>query len=180
MKEVWKDIQGYEGLYQVSNTGKIKSFCQGTSRILKTTPNNCGYYKVELYKNKKGKMLYIHRLVALSFIDNPQNKTQVNHIDGNKANNSASNLEWLTASENQQHAIKNNLHAPSYFKGRKGVLSNRSKEVMQLTKDGQFVNYIYSITEAAISVGCKPTSISQALNNKLKTCRGYVWRYGYN
>lgn len=179
MRELWKDIQGYEGLYQVSNTGKIKSLHLGKNRILRSTPNSCGYHKVELYKNKKSKVFYVHRIVAMSFIDNTYGKPQINHIDGNKNNNSVSNLEWVTASENQKHALKNNLHAPSYFKGRKGVLSSNSREVMQFTKDGLLVNYYYSIVDAANAVGCKPNSITQALTNKNKTCNGYVWKYGY-
>lgn len=179
MKEVWKDIKGYEGKYQVSNTGKVKSFCrdQKNGIILHSTPSNCGYYKVELYLNKKSKMLYVHRLVGDAFVQNPENKPQINHIDGNKANNKATNLEWVTAKENQQHAIKYGLHAPAPMLGRKGVLSPASRSVMQLTKDGILVNYWYSITEAARANGCSASAISVGIKLK-KAVHGYLWCYG--
>lgn len=111
MKEIWKDIEGYEGLYQISNFGRVKSLPKknGNSyqeeRILKPK-NNQGYMQVNLYKNKKCKSIVIHRMVAKAFIKNEYNKREVNHIDGNKANNRVDNLEWCTPSENQKHAYR--------------------------------------------------------------------------
>lgn len=118
MQEIWKDIQGYEGLYQVSNWGKVKSLTHKVKykdgrnithkgKTLKPRIYN-NYYGVVLYK-ERNKAYLIHRLVAETFIKNPLNKKQVNHIDGNRKNNNVSNLEWVTASENQIHAIKTGL-----------------------------------------------------------------------
>ena len=107
MIEEWKDVKGYEGLYMISNLGRIKSL-QGCKyrkqeRILKQYKKTGGYYQVSLSKNHKSKWFTVHRLVAINFIDNPNNYPQINHIDENKSNNSASNLEWCTAKYNNNY-----------------------------------------------------------------------------
>lgn len=133
MEEVWKDIEGYEGLYQVSNLGRVKSLerivCQGKQgqriipeKIRKSKHTADGYLEMALCKDCKRKFIRTHRLVAFAFCENPQNKTEVNHIDGNKLNNRADNLEWVTSSENQIHAYKIGLQKVSG-----GALSNRKK-----------------------------------------------------
>lgn len=120
MKEVWKPIEGYEGLYEVSNLGRIKGLRRDVAipnprlgtvgyrtypeRIKPCVENRYGYYQVTLSKEAKSRTLRVHRLVALAFIPNPDNKPYINHIDGNKKNNRVSNLEWCTASENNWHA----------------------------------------------------------------------------
>lgn len=123
--EIWEDIKGYEGLYQISNLGQVKSLekyvpYKHTSnalqkkpcRILKGEISKCGYIRVVLQNCKRERCL-VHRLVANAFISNPENKKTVNHKDGNKQNNSARNLEWATQSENLIHAVKTGLK-PSY------------------------------------------------------------------
>ena len=110
--EIWKDIVGYEGLYKVSNFGRIKSFSRRgtTKKILKPWINRQGYLIVDLCKNSKSKHFPIHRLVATAFIQNPENKPEPNHEDGNKFNNHVSNLKWVTKSENIQHAMNSGLN----------------------------------------------------------------------
>jgi hypothetical protein len=116
-KEVWLPVKGYEGYYEVSNLGRVKSIerkakvCGGgfrivKNRILKNSLNNTGYYRVNLKKKNKNNIYLVHRLVALGFIENPENKRTVNHKDGNKINNNISNLEWNTDLENITHATK--------------------------------------------------------------------------
>lgn len=116
MEEIWQDIKGYEGIYQISNLGKIKSIARDTSNVCKQTrllkptkDRDRGYLIVTLCKNNKYKTVRVHRIVAETFIPNPENKSQVNHIDGNKLNNNVNNLEWCTASENIRHSWENGL-----------------------------------------------------------------------
>lgn len=132
MEEIWKDIQGYEGLYQVSNLGNVKSFHkQQEGCILKFCHNTFGYKFVHLHKGKHTKNAVVHRLVAGAFIENSNNKRCVNHIDGNKFNNCVTNLEWCTHGENNQHAFDNGLRktenmAKGMVKSRKRHKKNKS------------------------------------------------------
>lgn len=112
MKEIWKDIKGYEGDYQISNLGRVKSTklqfgYVHKEVILKPVPTVWGYYRVGLTKNKKIKQFFIHRLVAETFIPNPNPETKiyVNHIDSDKSNNASSNLKWVTAKENSNASV---------------------------------------------------------------------------
>ena len=110
--EVWKDIKYYEGIYQVSNFGNVKSLGNSFSRkerFLKLSPQSKGYLTVVLQKNATRKMVLTHRLVAEHFIYNTESKRQVNHINGDKTDNIVENLEWVSHRENLDHAIKNNL-----------------------------------------------------------------------
>ena len=110
MIEVWKDIKGYEGLYQVSNLGKIRSRYKSNEYLnLKTIKGQRGYLRVTLVKNRNKTNKQIHRLVAETFIVNLENKTQVNHKNGNKMDNRVKNLEWCTPKENMIHAVKTGL-----------------------------------------------------------------------
>ncbi|MEH7116087.1 NUMOD4 motif-containing HNH endonuclease [Neobacillus vireti] len=115
-EEVWKDINGFEGYYQVSNIGRVRSVDRidslnrlHKSRLTTIYDNGKGYKRVSLYKESNNYYRYVHRLVAEVFIDNPDNKTDVNHIDGDKSNNNYTNLSWVTKKENIQHAVKNEL-----------------------------------------------------------------------
>ena len=117
--EIWRDIVGYEGLYQVSNLGRVKSFKRDRLRILRAHIDRHGeYFMIALYKDNKSKLCRLHILVAETFVPNIDKKPFVNHMDGNKLNNRASNLEWVTQSENQIHAYKLGL-----MKARKGIES---------------------------------------------------------
>ena len=112
---IWKDIEGYEGLYQVSDAGEVRSLDRITTgnrnrkingKVLAKLKTGTGYYRVDLCKNGKTKRHKVHRLVAKAFIENPNNKPFVNHIDNNPLNNNVSNLEWCTASENSLHSVR--------------------------------------------------------------------------
>jgi len=106
MEETWKDIKDFEGLYKVSNLGRIKN---NSNKFKKLRLFKNGYLYVGLWNKGISKTLLVHRLVALHFIHNPESKKQVNHIDGNKENNAICNLEWCTRQENKVHAVKNGL-----------------------------------------------------------------------
>lgn len=119
-KEIWKDVPGYEGYYQASNRGKVRSIdrtiidkneikIHRTGKVLSQNVNKDGYLFVELNKNAKRKLRTVHRIISETFIPNIKNKPEVNHINGNKKNNAISNLEWVTSSENQIHAIEDRL-----------------------------------------------------------------------
>lgn len=177
------DVAGYEGVYAVDTNGKIFSYpklsLRGrhylSFRCLKTKITRCGYEQVSLRLNNKNKFLYIHRLVALAFVPNPQNKSCVNHIDGNKQNNHVSNLEWCTASENQKHAYKIGLKLPSmrdnYPTGAEHCLSKKVRCIE--------TGIIYDSAKiASESLGLFRQQVSTAINRN-GCAGGFHWEY-YN
>ena len=106
-KEIWKDIQGYEGMYQVSSHGRVRSFKWNRCKILKTRKDKKGYIVVTLTKHSKNYVPKVHRLVAIAFIPNPNNLPQVNHKDEDKSNNNIDNLEWCTNEYNRNYGTRN-------------------------------------------------------------------------
>ena len=173
MEEEWRDVIGFEGHYQVSNKGNVRSitrtivFKTGAKRIfegciLKYRINRGGYPQVILQKGRKRKTTPIHRLVATAFLSNPENKLTVNHIDGNKLNNSVKNLEWATRSENCLH--------------RDYVLKKRITPVWKCDLSGNPISRYESIKEAAKKLGCKASCISNAIHGRAKIIRGYKWK----
>lgn len=170
--EVWKDIPGYEGLYQVSNLGNIKSIKK--DKILK--PGKVGnYLHIHLSKNGKTCWMMIHRLVAKTFVDNKNNYNIVNHLDNNPLNNCASNLEWTTYKGNMQYASKqgrmkynpNNLKKAQESR-KKPIIAHNNKEEI----------YFESMSEA-VSKGFNAWHIADCCNKKYgcKTHKGYDWRW---
>lgn len=177
-EEVWRDIKGYEGLYQVSNMGRIKrlerTFFDKSGhkqhpkeRILKPKTEQNGYLRVILCNGSgKRKTLLVHRLVCEAFHENSENKPYVNHIDENKANNKASNLEWCTVTENINHGTHNARVAKSL-----------SKSVGQYTTDGKLIKVWQSTNEVERQLGFSHQSISAVSRGKQKTAYGYIWKY---
>lgn len=152
-QEIWKDIQGYEGKYQVSNLGKVVN--KGTLRILKSFVNCRGYLIVRLYISGQGRTKTIHRLVALAFIPNIKNKPQINHKDGDKLNNHADNLEWSTNTDNMIHAYALGLKvAPCGEKnGGSKLFEKDVLEIRKLFKDGVTrlnISILYKISRSQI------------------------------
>ena len=170
MKEIFKDIKGYEGKYQISNFGRIIDVV--TQEEQKFT--NTEYYF--WYKDKKPRS--VHRLVAEHFIPNPENKPYINHIDGNKRNNNAINLEWCTPKENYDHAVKTGLIDLSKRKPliRRGGKSPYSKPVIQYSKDGMIIIKRWnSMIEAERALGIK--GISSCCRGLSKQIGGFKWEY---
>lgn len=194
MKEIWKPIEGYEGLYEISNFGNVKSLARSWNfrdygngkvqvvkskeKILKNTISKCGYTQARLSKNNKHGLKAVHRLVAKAFIPNPENKPQVNHIDGNKQNNRVDNLEWCNNSENQLHAWKLGLQTP-YWKGKFGKDHIQSKKVMQYDKNKNLIKIWDSVNEASRTLNIDDASISRCcLHYKYRhTAGGFIWKY---
>lgn len=152
--EIWRDIKGYDGLYQVSNEGRIKSIKK--RKILSLFANHKGYLQTCLYKNGEKKGFLVHRLVAEAFIQNPQNLTQVNHKDENKTNNSVENLEWCTNDYNINYS--------------------QSKKVYQYTLNNDLVKIWNSTMELGRN-GFTQSCISLCCNGKKQKHKGYKWSY---
>lgn len=168
MKEVWKDIEGYEGLYQVSNFGRVKS--SYTNRFLKGRKSPQGYLLVNLCKNNIASGKTIHRLVAQAFIPNSENKPQVNHIDEDKTNNMVSNLEWMTSKENLNHGTRNERAGKAISK------SNSIPIIATNIKTGESREF-YGINECARQLGLHHQSIYKCLKGKLRQTGGYTVKY---
>ena len=173
-EEIWKDIVGYEGHYQVSNKGRVKSFKQGKERILKPSNNGWGYLSVQLFKNGEMKMCKVHRLVAKAFLSNPNNLPQINHKDENPSNNRVENLEWCDSKYNNNYGTRNQRVAESLTNGKK------SKTIDQFSLDGNFIRTWQSMTQVVRELGFPISSISYCCNGKLKSVGNFKWKYHFD
>lgn len=186
MEEVWKDIEGFQGCYQVSNLGMVKGLNRyvpcgknGGVRlqkgcILSTSENEKGYLRVRISRSRKEKYTFlVHRLVAKAFIENQNNYPQVNHIDGNKKNNNVSNLEWCNNSYNQIHAYAHGLNDQSkYDAGRP------KRKVAQIDIHTKEIIFIYeSISNASIETDTQSSLIRKVCKGERSKTKGYKWRY---
>ena len=133
--EIWRDISLYNGDYQISNLGRLKSFKRCMVKILKPSFNG-NYFFVYLHRNGEAKMHYVHILVAQTFVPNPDNKPFVNHIDGNKLNNYAENLEWVTPSENARHAFETGLNKSGCENGNAKLTPEQVREIRRYCVPG--------------------------------------------
>lgn len=164
MNEIWKDIEGYEGLYQVSNFGRVKRVTTG--RILKGGKDRGGYLRITLCKNGVTSTKTIHRLVAQAFIPNPENKPEVNHIDENKTNNNVLNLDWMTAKENINHGTHNER-----------VSKTQSIPIIATNIKTDESKEFYGANECARQLGVHQSHITNVLKGKYKQTGGYTFKY---
>ena len=180
--EFWLPVKDYEGLYEVSNFGRVKSLARINprnvfmpERIMSSHILKKGYRKLTLSKSGINKKFWVHRLVAIAFIPNPENKKEVNHIDCNPSNNHVSNLEWVTPSENMKHV---------FITGRSNILSiikrghyhQSARPVIQKDLNGNFIKRWDCITYAARSFGRNRTGdICSCMSGKQKSAYGFKW-----
>ena len=164
MDEIWKDIEDYKGLYQISNKGNVKSLYKGSERILKLHDDGRGYYQIILCNDGVRKTFKLHRLVAQAFISNPHNLPEVNHKDENKKNNCVENLEWITHINNCNHGTRN---------------KRLSRKLLQYSKDGEFIREWQGSREVERELDINHSDIIQCCrgNPKYKSAGGFVWRY---
>ena len=158
--ETWRDIEGYEGLYQVSDFGEVRSLKYGKTKLLKPKKETNGYLRVGFYKDSKQKWYLVHRLVATAFIENPDNLPEVNHIDEDKTNNVVANIEYCDHKRNCNHGTRNERSAKARINSPK-----HSKKPVQLTLDYIFVKEWESVSECGRN-GFSQTAISKCCNNK--------------
>lgn len=180
--EIWKPINGYDGMYEISNLGNVKSLARAYTRVYKKqnkinevcmkekllTPfiGKRGYVTVDLSKDKQRTHKYIHQLIAVAFIPNPNNYTVINHKDGRKLNNSIDNLEWCTDKMNKQHASD------------MGLL--KMKPVNQYSLDGEFIKRWKSCADIHKVMGFVFQNISKCCYGERQTAHGYKWKFAEN
>ena len=173
-KEIWKDVKGYEGSYQVSNLGRVRSLervIRGRtyhSKMLAQRMDRYGYLRTTLYKRGKPRTITIHRIVAENFLSKDTEKDTVNHKDGDKLNNKTDNLEWASWTDNNQHALDTGLRCNKN--------NAQSIPVEQYTKSGEFIRSYPSMAEARRITGIDHSNIGRACRIN-GTAGGYKWKY---
>ena len=167
--EEWRNIKGYEGYYQVSNLGRVKSLNYnktGKEGIMKSHDNGYGYLEVQLSKDGKVKHCRVNRLVAQAFLPNPDNLPEVNHKDEDKTNNCVENLEWCSK-----------LYNINYGTGSKRSAEKRSKSVFSVDKESGLIMWWQSANEAGRVLGINQGHITMCCQGKLKSAGGHIWFY---
>lgn len=167
-EEIWKDIKDYEGLYQVSNWGRVKSLWFGKEKILQPVKHKNGYLYVSLGRKK---IISIHRLVAEVFIPNPNNLPQINHKDEDKTNNRVENIEWCNCKYNINYGTHNKRVSDTQINDQ-----NKSKKVIQFTLDGEFVKEWVSLHECSRN-GFQHQNIIRCCRGEYKQHKGFIWKY---
>lgn len=187
--EIFAPIIGYHGVYEISNLGRIKTLereCEYINKngkavkymlpekILIPGIHTNGYLKISLYKNAKEERFFVHRLVAIHFISNPENKPEVNHKDGDRKNCKLNNLEWVTGSENKIHSFKVLGRKNIGLKGKDNV---SSKVVLQYDLNGNLLNEFESSGEARRRLRLLSNHITDCCTGKLSNAYGFIWKY---
>ncbi|QEE50332.1 hypothetical protein FUA48_12310 [Flavobacterium alkalisoli] len=189
--EIWRDVLNYEGCYQISNLGRVKSVERKVKssrsktgyRTIKEklmTPllSKYGYYRVHLMKEGKSFIAMVHRLIAEAFIPNPNNKPQVNHINLIRTDNRIENLEWMTNKENMRHAWDNNSANKEAIKKATIIAQERNKKaVIQYNVNMEIVKTFLSIKDASEECNIRHSNIGMCCSGKIKTAGGFIWKY---
>lgn len=182
MQETWKDVAGFEGIYEVSNRGAVRSVdritrCgkRASGKILSAKGNNRGYVQLHLYKGGECHMKLLHRVVAEAFIENPENLPQINHKDENKHNNHADNLEWCSNLYNRRYGTgyKRSCDKHDYKK----IADMKKKTVIQKTLSGETIAIWNGVISIQSGLGINEGSIRACCYGKYKQAGGFVWEY---
>lgn len=191
MKEIWKPIKGYKNVYEVSNLGRVRSvdrYLEQESwngskyshtykgKVLKQFKSKEGYMKVTLSYKYKLVPKTVHKLVAEAFLDNPNNYPVINHINGNKLDNSVNNLEWCTYEHNNKEAFRLGLNKPTW-KGKIGIECPNSKKINQYDLEDNFIRRWDSMRDVQRELNIYAVSISKCCRGISKTAGGFKWRY---
>lgn len=189
MIEIWKDIKGYENLYQVSNLGNVKSLDKyinnGTGLFFKKGQNlkikvYKGYCYIRLNKNGEQKQFLLHRLVAEHFIPNPENKPCIDHINTDKTDNRIENLRWVTQKENVNNPLSiNKMKQNHHLKNRFGKLNPHSIPILQFTKDGELIRKWDCIKDVERELNFSGGYVGNCCKGKKQIAYGYKWKYYY-
>ncbi len=180
MKEIWKDVVGYEGLYQVSNLGNVKSLNwqrHGYPKNLTPKLSNTNRLGVQLSRDGKTKYYLIHQLVAIAFIPNPRQYVEINHIDENPLNNAASNLEWCDHLYNVHCYLSNHPNKSKQRKATPKYGKRLNLQIKQMSLGGDLVCVWNNSREIAVKTGMSDWSISECCRGNRKTAYGYKWQY---
>lgn len=186
-EEIWKDIPGYEEIYQCSTFGRVKSLNFNKEKILINRKCINGYLYINLYKNNKIKTLTLHRLVAFTFIPNQYNKPCVDHINTIRTDNRVENLKWVTYSENSYNPITSSKNSNSQL-GKKLSINHKKriseshkgkniKSINQYSKNGEFIIEWNSIINASNTLKINQGNISTCCQGKTKSAGGFIWKY---
>lgn len=175
MDEEWRDVEGYEGYYQISNLGRVKSFKHKSPRIMKPHHDKKGYARLILRKSGKDIPNLVHRLVAKAFIPNPQNLPEVNHKDENPSNNVLTNLEWCDKKYNNNYGTK--IERGVANRDARAIGDKNSMAVLQLDINGNLIKEWKSATACREELGFDNSVIAKCCKGKLKTGYGYTWKY---
>lgn len=194
--ERWRDVNGFEGLYQVSNKGRVKSVerlinysddrIYQYQSVIKKTSFNKGYVYVNLSKNSVSKSYKIHRLVAEAFIPNPDNKPQVEHIDTHRDNNYVWNLRWVTPKENQnnvltiKHLSESQKGEKNKLYGKYGKEHHSSKPVLQYDLDGNFIREWECAMQIERELGINHSNVAACCRGRMKSCNKNRFKYKYD
>lgn len=192
MQEIWKDIKDFEEMYQVSNLGRVRSVDRfdNMGRLRKGNiktirDNGHGYFSVQMYRDNKSNVRYVHRLVAQTFLDNPDNKPEVHHIDSDRSNNKLDNLQWVTSKENNSFPehIKSMKKNPNWLKNSRTAMAKaRDKAIIinsyrtRFTRGGVSLEFS-SLAEGARVLGLDKGGCTRVANGKQKHTHGYTIEY---
>lgn len=175
MHEEWRDIEGYEGMYQISNAGRVKSFKYKSPRIMKPHYDKRGYGRLILRKDGRDVPNLVHRLVARAFISNPYDLPEVNHKDENPRNNLSTNLEWCDKKYNNNYGTK--IARGVANRDSKAIGEKNSLTVLQYSLDGELLKEWESANVCKKELGYDNSAIAKCCRGNTKTSYGYVWKY---